>query len=44
MNVIYDEEGNEHPIDDYGQIYVPLGFEQIVAKGTQEKKPKETKN
>ena len=44
MNVMYEEEGNEYPIDDYGQIYVPLGFEYIVAKETQEEQSKETKN
>ena len=27
MNVLFDEAGNEYPIDDAGQLYVPLGFE-----------------
>ena len=44
MNLMYDEEGNEYPSDDYGQIYVSLGFEQTVAEETQEEKSKETKN
>ena len=44
INVMYDEEGNEYPIDDYGQIYGPLGFEQAIAEDTQEKKSKATKN
>ena len=33
MNVLYDEAGNEYPIDDAGQLYVPLNFEQTVADG-----------
>ena len=41
---MYDEEGNECPIDDYGQIYVPLKFEQTIAVETQEEKCKGTKN
>ena len=44
LNVMYNEEVNEYPIDDYGQLYVPLGFEQTVAEETQEEKSKETKN
>ena len=44
MNVLYDSEGYEYPVDDYGQIYVPLEAEQTVAKTFEEEKPKETKN
>ena len=28
MNVVYDSEGYEYPVDDYGQIYVPLESKQ----------------
>ena len=45
MNVLYDEAGNEYPIDDAGQLYVPLGFEQTVVEGeTEEENIKEIKN
>ena len=45
MNVLYDEAGNEYPVDDAGQLYVPLGFEQTVAEGeTKVENTKETKN
>ena len=27
FNVLYDSEGQEYPVDDYGQIYVPLESE-----------------
>ena len=30
MNVVYDANGYEYPIDDYGQIYIPLKMEQIT--------------
>ena len=33
MNVLYDEAGNEYPVDDAGQLYVPLGVEQAVVEG-----------
>ena len=45
MNVLYDEVGNEYPIDDAGQLYVPLNFEQTVADGeNDEEKVNEIKN
>ena len=44
MNVLYDEDGYEYPIDDYGQIYVPLQPEQTIAKKIEEEKEKNTKN
>ena len=45
MNVLYDEEGNQYPIDDAGQMYVPLNFEQTVDVGVnEEEKVNETKN
>ena len=45
MNVLYDETGNEYLVDDAGQLYVPLGFEQTVAEGEiAVENTKETKN
>ena len=29
LNVLYDEVGNEYPVDDAGQLYVPLGYELL---------------
>ena len=43
MNILYDVEGYEYPIYEYGQIYVPLEIEQTVAKVIEEGKIKETK-
>ena len=45
LNVLYDEAGNEYPVDDAGQLYVPLGFETKAIEGViEEEKVKETKN
>ena len=44
MNVLYDAEGYEYPIDDYGQIYIPLKTEQTAAETYEEEKNEETKN
>ena len=45
LNVLYDEAGNEYPVDDAGQLYVPLGYELAETDETiEEEKPKETKN
>ena len=44
MNVLYGEEGYEYPIDDYGQMYVPLQPEQTAAEVNEEGALKETKN
>ena len=45
LNVLYDEAGNEYPVDDAGQLYVPLGFEPTVTeKENADKNEKETKN
>ena len=45
LNVLYDSEECEYPIDDYGQVYVPFEFEQpgdsVV---TEEETVKSTKN
>ena len=29
-NVLYDEEGNEYPMDNIGLLYVPLEFEPTI--------------
>ena len=44
LNVLYDDEGNSYPIDDAGQLYVPLDFGQTVAESAEEEIVKETKN
>ena len=45
MNILYDSEGCEYPIDDYGQVYVPFELESVGAIGvTEEETPKTTKN
>ena len=36
LNLLYDEEGNQYPVDDAGQLYVPLGLEQTVNVGENE--------
>ena len=43
MNALYDDEGNEYPVDDAGQLYVPLGFEQTVVEEGQRKKKNQQK-
>ena len=44
MNALYDLEGYEYPVDDYGQIYVLLEAELTDAGVAEEEKEKETKN
>lgn len=36
LNVLYDEEGYEYPIDDEDHIYVPLESEQTVSESVTE--------
>ena len=43
MNVLYDSEGYEYLVDDYGPIYVPLESDQTDAGLAQEEKIKEQK-
>ena len=38
LNVLYDDEGNSYPIDDAGQLYVPLDFGQTVAESAEVEK------
>ena len=44
LNVLYDDEGNSYPIDEAGQLYVPLDFGQIVAESAEMETEKEIKN
>ena len=45
LNVLYNEAGNEYPVDDAGQLYVPLGYEPAVTEEViEEEKTKEIKN
>ena len=44
LNVLFDEDGNEYPVDDAGQLYVPLDLGQIVAEESQVENEKNTKN
>ena len=44
MNVLFDEDGNEYPVDNAGQLYVPLDYGQTVAKEAQVETEKSTKN
>ena len=44
LNVLYDDEGNSYPIDDAGQLYVPLDFGQTVAESAEVEIEKDTKN
>ena len=44
LNVLYDEEGNSYPIDESGQLYVPLDFGEAVAESAEVEIEKETKN
>ena len=43
--MLYNEAGNEYPVDDAGQLHVPLRFEQSIVKEVfEEEKVNETKN
>ena len=45
FNVLYDSEGQEYPVDDYGQIYVPLESEHAGGEDqVEDEKEKTTKN
>ena len=45
LSVLYDDEGNQYPIDDQGQLYVPLDMGQTAADGeTEVENEKNTKN
>ena len=46
LNVLYDEDGNAFPVDDAGQLYVPLEYGQAAGDGVENEveKNKDTKN
>ena len=45
FNVLYDFEEQEYPMDDYGQIYVPLKSEHAGGEDqVEDEKEKNTKN
>ena len=45
FSVLYDDEGNQYPVDDAGQLYVPLEFGLTAVDGENEvEMRKETKN
>ena len=44
MNVLYDSEGYEYPMDDYALNYVPLEVEQAIAGPEKEGIDRNTKN
>ena len=43
LNVLYDDEGNSYPINNAGQLYVPLDFGQTVAESAEVEMEKNTK-
>ena len=44
MNDLYNADGYEYPMGEYGQIYVPLEVEPTVAEMDEVEKSKEAKN
>ena len=45
LNVLYDEDGNSYPVDDAGQLYIPLEFAPDDGDGEFEEENKNpTKN
>ena len=44
LNVLYDDEGNAYPINDVGQLYVPLESAQTVDGSAEKEIQNETKN
>ena len=42
--MLFDGDGNEYPVDDAGQLYVPLEFGQTIGEEGQEKNENITKN
>ena len=45
LSVLYDDEGNQYPVDDAGQLYVPLELGQTAVGGENEvETEKEIKN
>ena len=44
LSVLYDDEGNAYPVDDAGQLYVPLEAAQAVDESAKVEIEKGTKN
>ena len=44
LNVLYDDEDNAYPVNDAGQLYVPLESTQTVDGSIEEEIQNETKN
>ena len=44
LNVLYDDEGNAYPVNDAGQLYVPLESAQTVDGSAEEEIQNEIKN
>ena len=44
LSVLYDDEGNQYPIDDARQLYVPLDFGQAFAESAEVETENEIKN
>ena len=44
LSVLYDDEGNQYPIDDAGQLYVPLESVQDVGESAEVENVNDTKN
>ena len=44
LNVLYDDEGNSYPVDDAGQLYVPLEFAHAVDESAEAEIENERKN
>ena len=45
LSVLYDGEGNQYPVNDVEQLYVPLEFGQTTVDGeTEEETINQTKN
>ena len=44
LNVLYDDEGNAYPVDDAGQLYVPLESAHAVDESAEAEIENERKN
>ena len=42
--MLFDEDGNEYPVDNAGQLYVPLDYGHSVAEEAQVETEKDIKN
>ena len=44
LSVVYDDEGNQYPIDDAGELYVPLESVQAVGESAGEENVNDIKS